>query len=117
MKNKKNLSQVNEILARELKINPKDTKIVLDRFLQIVKDELHSGVGVTLTGFGAFKVQHRAPRRVRNPRISNGPGAFKNVEAMTVFRFRPGVELKPGAKKEPRGSLRDWKSASFKLMK
>ncbi len=97
MTNKKNLSQVAQSLALELNLDPKATRVVLKCFLDMVKNDLHNGVAVTLTGFGSFKAQHKDAGRVRNPRIASGPGAFKDVEARTTFRFKPGTDLKPGA--------------------
>ena len=97
MDKKVNLSDLTKVLALTLGLDPKTTKDVLDGFLEVVKEKLCKGVPVNLSGFGSFKIQHRKARRVRNPRIAHGPGAFKEVEAKTVYRFRPGIGLKQSA--------------------
>lgn len=105
---KKNLSQMAECLALELGIDPKSTRVVLKCFLQMVKGDLHNGVTVTLSGFGSFRPCQREARRVRNPRVASGPGAYKNVEAMIAYRFKPGTDLRPGTE----GKVKDKLSAN-----
>ena len=97
MKNRKNLTQLAHTLAAELNMDPTSTKVVLDCFLRQIKKELRSGSTVTLSGFGSFRGYFKSARRVRNPRIAEGPQAFKQVAAKTVYRFRPGSGLKDDA--------------------
>ena len=94
MTQRKNMSQLLDALAFSLDLDRKTTKVVVSYFLELVKNELHSGGVVTLSGFGTFRPHRKEARRVRNPRVASGPGAYKEVEAKTVIRFKPGVDMK-----------------------
>ncbi len=46
----------------------KDCGLVVDAFLDSVKDALERGEGVEIRGFGTFKVRRRKPRTARDSR-------------------------------------------------
>ncbi len=49
-------------------VTKKDCGLVVDAFLDAVKDALERGEGIEIRGFGTFKVRHRKARTARNPR-------------------------------------------------
>ncbi len=50
------------------RVTRRDCGLVVDAFLDAVKDALAHGEGIELRGFGTFKVRHRKGRKARNPR-------------------------------------------------
>ena len=97
-KNRMGMDEIALLLGNalpHLKISPKMGREILDTFLELVKDSLHEGRNVVFPGFGSFIAKERKARRVRNPRVTEGPGAFKEVGPSTVFRFKVGSDMKP----------------------
>ncbi len=64
---------------------------MLEAFLDAVKKELSKGGQVTLTGFGSFKVSHRAARTGVNPQ---NPSQKIQIAASKVPTFKAGKNLK-----------------------
>ncbi|MCY4647008.1 MAG: integration host factor subunit beta [Gammaproteobacteria bacterium] len=70
-------------------VGPQVTKrecgLVVDAFLDSVKDALARGNRIELRGFGTFKVRPRRARKARNPRT----GEAVEVPARDVPVFKP----------------------------
>lgn len=49
-------------------VGKSDCGLVVDAFLDAVKDTLARGDHIEIRGFGTFKVRHRKARTARNPR-------------------------------------------------
>ena len=49
-------------------VTKRDCGLVIDAFLDAVKDTLARGDHIEIRGFGTFKVRHRKARRGRNPK-------------------------------------------------
>lgn len=64
---------------------------MLEAMLDAVKKELSKGGQVTLTGFGSFKVSHRAARTGVNPQ---NPSQKIKIPASKVPTFKAGKNLK-----------------------
>lgn len=64
---------------------------VLDAMLGLITKSLKSGDTVTITGFGTFRVSHRAARKGVNPR---NPSQTINIPAMKLPAFKAGKTLK-----------------------
>lgn len=62
----------------------------VDGIQQVVIDALASGSNVSLVGFGAFEVRHRAKREGRNP----ATGEAITIPASKVAAFKAGKALK-----------------------
>ena len=60
------VEKVAEVVGPE--VTKRECGLMVDGFLDAVKDALAQGNGIELRGFGAFKVRHRKARTVRNPR-------------------------------------------------
>jgi DNA-binding protein HU-beta len=63
-----------------------------DALIGILADSLKKGDAVTLTGFGSFKIVHRAARKGRNPRT----GKELQIPASKAVKFTPSKTLKDG---------------------
>ncbi|MDR2695722.1 MAG: HU family DNA-binding protein [Deltaproteobacteria bacterium] len=72
------------------------TEHVLDAIVASLKDVLAAGESISFTGFGSFKVVHRAARKGRNPRT----GKNIAIPASKVAKFTPGKLLKEAVKKK-----------------
>ena len=91
MTQRKNMSQLLDALAFSLDLDRKTTKVVVSYFLELVKNELHSGGVVTLSGFGTFRPHRKEARRVRNPRVASGPGAYRRSRRKPSFGLNPAL--------------------------
>ena len=72
------------------RVTKKDCGLVVDAFLDAVKDALERGEGIEIRGFGTFKVRSRKPRTARNPRT----GEPVEVPARAAPVFQPSTLLR-----------------------
>ena len=68
-----------------------DTLRVAEAIAQVIRAALAKGEKISLVGFGAFEVQHRAARKGRNPQK---PTMEIEIPEKNVPRFRAGKSLK-----------------------
>ena len=88
----------------------RECELVVDAFLDAVREALARGGGIELRGFGTFKVRHRKARTARNPRT----GETVEVAAYDVPVFRLSKLLRSRVDQgsgvsvagEPRGAMR-----------
>ena len=71
-------------------ITKKDCALVVDGFLNAMKQALAQGNGIEIRGFGSFKLRHRKGRMARNPRT----GEAVAVPARTYPVFKPSKYLR-----------------------
>ena len=71
-------------------ITRKDCALVVDGFLNAVKQALAQGNGIEIRGFGTFKVRQRKARMARNPRT----GEAVSVPARTSPVFKPSKHFR-----------------------
>ncbi len=71
-------------------LSRRECALVVDGFLNAVKQALARGETVQLRGFGTFKRQERKPRRARNPRT----GERVEVPARSVPVFKPAEDFR-----------------------
>ena len=71
-------------------ITKKECALVIDGFLNAVKQALAQGNGIEIRGFGTFKVRHRKSRMARNPRT----GEPVRVPARISPVFKPSKYLR-----------------------
>jgi len=57
-----------ELVAEKTGLTMKDVKIVVDLFLEDVKECLVEGNHLEIRGFGTFKVKNHKARKARNPK-------------------------------------------------
>ncbi|MYA44396.1 MAG: integration host factor subunit beta [Gemmatimonadetes bacterium] len=73
--------------ALESRVTKRDCGLVVDAFLDAVKDTLVRGDHIEIRGFGTFKVRHRKARTARNPKT----GAPVEVPAWAAPVFQPSI--------------------------
>ncbi len=66
-------------------ITKRDCALVVDGFLNAVKQALIKGNNIEIRGFGTFKLRHRRPRLGRNPKT----GEPVPVPARTTAVYKP----------------------------
>ena len=71
------------------RVTKRDCGLVVDAFLDAVKDTLARGDNIEIRSFGTFKVRHRKARMARNPRT----GEAVPVPARVVPVFKPSRQL------------------------
>ena len=76
--------------ALGLRVTKRECGLVVDAFLDAVKEALARGDGIEIRGFGTFKVRHRKARTARNPRT----GEAVEVAARDVPVFQPSRLLR-----------------------
>ena len=79
-----------EQIAEATGLTKKDTAVVVDGFLEAVKQALARESNIEIRGFGSFKVKRRKARKARNPRT----GDAVYVPGRLVPTFKPSKELK-----------------------
>jgi len=78
-------------VASSVGVSKKVAGEALEAVLSTVTKELKRGNNVTITGFGTFRVSHRAARTGVNPR---NPIQKIKIPAMNVPAFKAGKSLK-----------------------
>ena len=78
-----------ETIADHMGVSRANARIFIDTFTDVVSNALQNGEKVTISGFGAFLVERKPPRKGRDPRN----GAPISIPAKNVVKFRPGAEL------------------------
>ena len=78
-------------VASKVGVSKKVAGEALEAVLGAVTAELKKGKNVTITGFGTFRVSHRAARTGVNPR---NPSQKIKIPAMKVPAFKAGKSLK-----------------------
>lgn len=81
--------------AQATGVTKKAASEVLDAVLEMITKSLKKGENVTITGFGTFRVSHRAARTGVNPR---NPSEKIKIPAMKLPAFKAGKSLKDAVK-------------------
>ena len=84
-------SEMIDVAAAKAGITKKAAGAALNAVGAIITSELKNGRPVVITGFGTFKVSHRAARTGVNPR---NPTEKIKIPAMKVPAFKAGKALK-----------------------
>ena len=87
MANKKELINAIALATKKTK---KDSKVIADALIKVMKTELSNGGSIKLVNFGTFTVVERKARVGRNPRT----GEKLNIPAKRVVKFTVGKALK-----------------------
>jgi nucleoid DNA-binding protein len=80
-------------------ITKKDCAVVVDAFLNAVKDAMAEHKNIEIRGFGTFKVRERKSRLARNPRT----GDPVEVPPRAVPVFKPSKDLRALVEERPLG--------------
>ena len=72
-----------------------ESEKAINAFMAGIQKALANGDDVSLTGFGVFKISHRAEREGRNP----ATGESMTIKASNVVGFKSGKDLKEAVNK------------------
>ncbi|EPR42356.1 histone family protein DNA-binding protein [Desulfovibrio sp. X2] len=85
-----NKSELIKKLAEKKELHIDEASIIVNAFIDSIKDSLIAGDRVEIRGFGSFKVKDYQGYTGRNPKT----GALVDVHPKRLPFFRPGKELK-----------------------
>ena len=77
-------------LSAKMGILPKHSAEILEIILESIKSRLEAGEDVLIYGFGKWRVIHKAPRKVRNPKT----GEEVILPDRKVVAFTPSLVLR-----------------------
>jgi nucleoid DNA-binding protein len=80
-------------------VTKKDCAVVVDAFLNAIKDAMAEHKNIEIRGFGTFKVRERKSRLARNPRT----GDPVEVPPRAVPVFKPSKDLRALVEEKPLG--------------
>ena len=83
-------AELAELLFERLGLNKRESKDMVEAFVEIIHARLVSGADVQLSGFGNFNIRRKAPRPGRNPRT----GESIPIKARNVVTFHASHKLK-----------------------
>jgi len=79
-----------EALANQLGYSQSSCALIVDSFLDTMKQSLLRGESIKLVHFGTFTVRDKAPRKGRNPRT----GETITIKKRQTVGFRPSKKLR-----------------------
>ena len=79
-----------ELLFKQIGLNKRESKDMVDAFFDLVSDSLVDGKDVKISGFGNFQIRTKAARPGRNPRT----GETIPIAARRVVTFHASHKLK-----------------------
>jgi integration host factor subunit alpha len=82
--------ELTETLANRLGYSQSNCALIVDTFLDSLKQSMISGESIKLVHFGTFTVRNKAPRRGRNPRT----GEAITIKKRQAVSFRPSKQLR-----------------------
>ena len=83
-------AQLSDLLFEQIGLNKRESKDMIDAFLDLSASSLVDGTDVKISGFGNFQIRTKAPRPGRNPRT----GEPMTIKASTQPKFKAGKGLK-----------------------
>lgn len=81
---------ITRLAAAHPHLNAKDIERVVKAVLDTLRNTLVQGERIEIRGFGSFGLNHRSPRKARNPKT----GEAVLVPAKSVPYFKAGKELR-----------------------
>ena len=73
-----------ELVYEQIGVSKREAARVVETIFDIVKETLERGENVKISGFGSFNIQHKKPRRGRNPQT----GEEITISARRVLSFK-----------------------------
>jgi integration host factor subunit alpha len=82
--------ELTETLAERLGFSQSSCSLIVDSFLDNMKQTMVDGQSIKLVHFGTFTVRNKSPRRGRNPRT----GDTITIKKRQAISFRPSKKLR-----------------------
>ncbi len=73
-----------ELVYEQIGVSKREAARVVETIFDIVKETLERGENVKISGFGSFNIQHKKPRRGRNPQT----GEEITISARRILSFK-----------------------------
>lgn len=83
-----------DAIASKTELSKKDVESVIEALTDKITEEIRKENKVTLTGFGTFRISHRAAREGINPQTK----AKIHIQAMKTPKFTAGKAFKEAVK-------------------
>lgn len=81
---------IEKLAAIHPQLTVRDIELTVRTILDEMAHALSDGGRIEIRGFGSFSLNHRPPRKGRNPKT----GASVSIPAKYVPHFKPGKELR-----------------------
>jgi len=82
--------ELTEALANQLGFSQSNCALLVDSFLDSMKESMMAGESIKLVHFGTFNVRDKSPRKGRNPRT----GETITIKKRQAISFRPSRKLR-----------------------
>ena len=79
-----------ELVYERLGVSKREAATIVETVFEIIKETLERGENVKISGFGSFNIQHKKPRRGRNPQT----GEEITISARRVLSFKASNVLR-----------------------
>ena len=79
-----------ELVYEQIGVSKREAARIVETIFDIVKETLERGENVKISGFGSFNIQHKKPRRGRNPQT----GEEITISARRVLSFKASNVLR-----------------------
>ncbi len=79
-----------ELVYERIGVSKREAAKIVETIFDIIKETLEEGENVKISGFGSFNIQHKKPRRGRNPQT----GEEITISARRVLSFKASNVLR-----------------------
>ncbi|NPA24431.1 MAG: integration host factor subunit alpha [Deltaproteobacteria bacterium] len=79
-----------ELVYDRIGVSKREATRIVETIFDIIKETLENGENVKISGFGSFNIQHKKPRRGRNPQT----GEEITISARRVLSFKASNVLR-----------------------
>ncbi|MBN2809022.1 MAG: integration host factor subunit alpha [Deltaproteobacteria bacterium] len=79
-----------ELVYERIGVSKRESARIVETIFDVVKETLEKGENVKISGFGSFNIQHKKPRRGRNPQT----GEEITISARRVLSFKASNVLR-----------------------
>ena len=79
-----------ELVYEQIGVSKREAARIVEMIFDVIKETLERGENVKISGFGSFNIQHKKPRRGRNPQT----GEEITISARRVLSFKSSNVLR-----------------------
>ncbi len=79
-----------ELVYDRIGVSKREAARIVEMIFDLIKETLERGENVKISGFGSFNIQHKKPRRGRNPQT----GEEITISARRVLSFKASNVLR-----------------------
>ncbi len=79
-----------ELVYERIGVSKREAARIVEIIFDLIKETLERGENVKISGFGSFNIQHKKPRRGRNPQT----GEEITISARRVLSFKASNVLR-----------------------